>query len=74
NLLLQNYYHLDTIPLPHFSLYHHILHTSLLFNIIPQPFQPTTIHHHLLFHIPPPNKHHLATTLIKYFNTNYHYI
>lgn len=32
NLLLQKYYHLDSIPVGDFSLYDHILDTSLLFN------------------------------------------
>ena len=35
NLLLQKNYHLDSIPVGDFSLYDHILDTSLLFNIIP---------------------------------------
>lgn len=39
NLLLQKYYHLDSIPVGDFSLYDHILDTSLLFNIIPERFK-----------------------------------
>ncbi|NGQ47542.1 5-methyltetrahydropteroyltriglutamate--homocysteine S-methyltransferase, partial [Staphylococcus aureus] len=51
NLLLQKYYHLDSIPVGDFSLYDHILDTSLLFNIIPERFQGRTIDDDLLFDI-----------------------
>ncbi|SUK94493.1 5-methyltetrahydropteroyltriglutamate--homocysteine methyltransferase [Staphylococcus aureus] len=74
NLLLQKYYHLDSIPVGDFSLYDHILDTSLLFNIIPERFQGRTIDDDLLFDIARGNKDHVASALIKWFNTNYHYI
>ncbi|WP_367121184.1 5-methyltetrahydropteroyltriglutamate--homocysteine S-methyltransferase [Staphylococcus capitis] len=74
NLLLQKNYHLDSIPVGDFSLYDHILDTSLLFNIIPKRFQGREVDDDLLFDIARGNKEHVASALIKWFNTNYHYI
>src|SRR5699024_2240559 len=74
NLLLQKNYNLSSIPVGDFSLYDHILDTSLLFNIIPKRFQGRTINDDLLFDIARGNKEHVASALIKWFNTNYHYI
>ena len=74
NLLLQKNYHLDSIPVGDFSLYDHILDTSLLFNIIPERFQGREVNDDLLFDIARGNKEHVASALIKWFNTNYHYI
>ncbi|WP_251521476.1 MULTISPECIES: 5-methyltetrahydropteroyltriglutamate--homocysteine S-methyltransferase [Staphylococcus] len=74
NLLLQKNYHLDSIPVGDFSLYDHILDTSLLFNIIPERFQGRPVNDDLLFDIARGNKEHVASALIKWFNTNYHYI
>ncbi len=74
NLLLQKNYHLDSIPVGDFSLYDHILDTSLLFNIIPERFQGREVNDDLLFDIAHGNKEHVASALIKWFNTNYHYI
>ncbi|MGV2419355.1 MAG UNVERIFIED_CONTAM: 5-methyltetrahydropteroyltriglutamate--homocysteine S-methyltransferase, partial [Staphylococcus saprophyticus] len=47
---------------------------SLLFNIIPERFQGRDIDDDLLFDIARGNKEHVASALIKWFNTNYHYI
>lgn len=74
NLLLQKSYNLSSIPVGDFSLYDHILDTSLLFNIIPERFQGRDIDDDLLFDIARGNKEHVASALIKWFNTNYHYI
>ena len=74
NLLLQKYYKLDSVPVGDFSLYDHILDTSLLFNIIPKRFQGNDVNTDLLFDIARGNKEHVASALIKWFNTNYHYI
>ena len=74
NLLLQKNYNFDSIPVGDFSLYDHILDTSLLFNIIPERFQGREVNNDLLFDIARGNKEHVASALIKWFNTNYHYI
>ncbi|WP_156105220.1 5-methyltetrahydropteroyltriglutamate--homocysteine S-methyltransferase [Staphylococcus sp. ZWU0021] len=74
NLLLQKNYNLSSIPVGDFSLYDHILDTSLLFNIIPERFQGRDIDDDLLFDIARGNKEDVASALIKWFNTNYHYI
>ena len=74
NLLLQKNYNLDSIPVGDFSLYDHILDISLLFNIIPERFQGREVNNDLLFDIARGNKEHVASALIKWFNTNYHYI
>lgn len=74
NLLLQKNYGLDSVPVGDFSLYDHILDTSLLFNIIPERFQGRDVDDDLLFDIARGNKEHVASALIKWFNTNYHYI
>ncbi|WP_425424809.1 5-methyltetrahydropteroyltriglutamate--homocysteine S-methyltransferase [Staphylococcus schleiferi] len=74
NLLLQKHYGLDSVPVGDFSLYDHILDTSLLFNIIPERFQSREVNDDLLFDIARGNKENVASALIKWFNTNYHYI
>ncbi|EGQ3325067.1 5-methyltetrahydropteroyltriglutamate--homocysteine S-methyltransferase [Staphylococcus pseudintermedius] len=74
NLVLQQNYNLDSVPVGDFSLYDHILDTSLLFNIIPTRFQDRDVDDDLLFDIARGNKSHVASALIKWFNTNYHYI
>ena len=74
NLLLQKNYNLTSVPVGDFALYDHILDTSLLFNIIPERFQGREVNNDLLFDIARGNKEHVASALIKWFNTNYHYI
>ncbi|QHW38286.1 5-methyltetrahydropteroyltriglutamate--homocysteine S-methyltransferase [Staphylococcus ursi] len=74
NLVLQQNCNLDSVPVGDFSLYDHILDTSLLFNIIPTRFQDRDIDDDLLFDIARGNKSHVASALVKWFNTNYHYI
>ncbi|MFB3185968.1 5-methyltetrahydropteroyltriglutamate--homocysteine S-methyltransferase, partial [Staphylococcus pseudintermedius] len=72
--VLQQNYNLDSVPVGDFSLYDHILDTSLLFNIIPTRFQDRDVDDDLLFDIARGNKSHVASALVKWFNTNYHYI
>lgn len=74
NLVLQQNYNLDSVPVGDFSLYDHILDTSLLFNVIPTRFQDRDVDDDLLFDIARGNKSHVASALVKWFNTNYHYI
>ncbi|EHC9916938.1 5-methyltetrahydropteroyltriglutamate--homocysteine S-methyltransferase [Staphylococcus pseudintermedius] len=74
NLVLQQNYNLDSVPVGDFSLYDHILDTSLLFNIIPTRFQDRDVDDDLLFDIARGNKSYVASALVKWFNTNYHYI
>ncbi|EHT7652892.1 5-methyltetrahydropteroyltriglutamate--homocysteine S-methyltransferase [Staphylococcus pseudintermedius] len=74
NLVLQQNYNLYSVPVGDFSLYDHILDTSLLFNIIPTRFQDRDVDDDLLFDIARGNKSHVASALVKWFNTNYHYI
>ncbi|MGZ9799897.1 5-methyltetrahydropteroyltriglutamate--homocysteine S-methyltransferase [Staphylococcus pseudintermedius] len=74
NLVLQQNYNLDSVPVGDFSLYDHILDTSLLFNNIPTRFQDRDVDDDLLFDIARGNKSHVASALVKWFNTNYHYI
>lgn len=74
NLVLQQNYNLVSVPVGDFSLYDHILDTSLLFNIIPTRFQDRDVDDDLLFDIARGNKSHVASALVKWFNTNYHYI
>ncbi|WP_142254898.1 5-methyltetrahydropteroyltriglutamate--homocysteine S-methyltransferase [Mammaliicoccus sciuri] len=73
-LTIQKDQHVDHIPTGDFSLYDHVLDTSLLFNIIPERFQGRPVDDDLLFDIARGNKDHVASALIKWFNTNYHYI
>lgn len=73
-LTIQKDHHVDHIPTGDFSLYDHVLDTSLLFNIIPERFQGRPVDDDLLFDIARGNKNHVASALIKWFNTNYHYI
>ncbi len=73
-LTIQKDHHVDHIPTGDFSLYDHVLDTSLLFNIIPERFQGRPVDDDLLFDIARGNKDYVASALIKWFNTNYHYI
>lgn len=65
----------EIIPVADFSLYDHILDTSVAFNVIPERFQTgegntlTTY-----FDIARGNEAGVASEMTKWFNTNYHYI
>lgn len=65
---------LDFIPVGDFSLYDHILDLSVQFGIIPKRFAKEEINLNLYFAIARGNKDNVASSMKKWFNTNYHYI
>ena len=65
---------LDLIPVGDFSLYDHILDLSFQFGIIPKRFAKEDITLDLYFAIARGDKEHVASSMKKWFNTNYHYI
>lgn len=65
---------LDFIPVGDFSLYDQILDLSVQFNIIPERFSDSEVDQDLYFAIARGNKNHVASSMKKWFNTNYHYI
>ena len=65
---------LDFIPVGDFSLYDHILDLSVQFGVIPNRFAKEEINLDLFFAIARGNKENVASSMKKWFNTNYHYI
>jgi len=65
---------LDLIPVGDFSLYDHILDLSVQFGVIPNRFAKEDINLDLFFAIARGNKENVASSMKKWFNTNYHYI
>lgn len=65
---------LDLIPVGDFSLYDQILDLSVQFNIIPKRFAKAENDIDLYFAIARGNKENVASSMKKWFNTNYHYI
>lgn len=65
---------LDFIPVGDFSLYDHILDLSVQFGVIPKRFAKEEINLDLYFSIARGNKDDVASSMKKWFNTNYHYI
>lgn len=65
---------LDFIPVGDFSLYDHILDLSVQFGVIPKRFAKEEINLDLYFSIARGNKDNVASSMKKWFNTNYHYI
>ncbi|MFR5089702.1 MAG: 5-methyltetrahydropteroyltriglutamate--homocysteine S-methyltransferase [Streptococcus lutetiensis] len=65
---------LDFIPVGDFSLYDHILDLSVQFGVIPNRFAKEEINLDLFFVIARGNKDNVASSMKKWFNTNYHYI
>ena len=65
---------LDFIPVGDFSLYDHILDLSVQFGVIPNRFAKEEINLDLFFAIARGNKDNVASSMKKWFNTNYHYI
>ncbi|WP_062515473.1 5-methyltetrahydropteroyltriglutamate--homocysteine S-methyltransferase [Halobacillus sp. KGW1] len=66
---------LDLIPVGDFSYYDHVLDTSIMFGIIPKRFQdtePTSLETY--FNIARGTESAVASSMTKWFNTNYHYI
>lgn len=64
----------DLIPVGDFSLYDHILDLSVQFGIIPKRFSDQDIDLDLYFALARGNKDNVASSMKKWFNTNYHYI
>ncbi|MCS4487702.1 5-methyltetrahydropteroyltriglutamate--homocysteine S-methyltransferase [Streptococcus sciuri] len=64
----------DLIPVGDFSLYDHILDLSVQFGIIPERFSDQSIDLDLYFALARGNKANVASSMKKWFNTNYHYI
>ncbi|UZH05711.1 5-methyltetrahydropteroyltriglutamate--homocysteine S-methyltransferase [Heyndrickxia coagulans] len=67
---------IDLIPIGDFSLYDHILDTSVLFGLIPERFhhQNGAVSLDTYFSIARGNSDAVASEMTKWFNTNYHYI
>ncbi|SER14506.1 5-methyltetrahydropteroyltriglutamate--homocysteine S-methyltransferase [Streptococcus gallolyticus] len=65
---------LDFIPVGDFSFYDHILDLSVQFGVIPKRFAKEEINLDLYFAIARGNKDNVASSMKKWFNTNYHYI
>lgn len=65
---------LDLIPVGDFSLYDHILDLSVQFGVIPKRFSDEYIDLDLYFAIARGNQDNVASSMKKWFNTNYHYI
>ncbi|RWR12547.1 5-methyltetrahydropteroyltriglutamate--homocysteine S-methyltransferase [Siminovitchia fortis] len=68
---------IDLIPVGDFSLYDHVLDTSVLFDVIPKRFQENADSRTPLetyFAIARGTKDAVASEMTKWFNTNYHYI
>ena len=65
---------LDFIPVGDFSLYDHILDLSVQFGVFPKRFAKEEINLDLYFAIARGSKDNVASSMKKWFNTNYHYI
>ena len=65
---------LDFMPVGDFSLYDHILDLSVQFGVIPKRFAKEETNLDLYFAIARGNKDNVASSMKKWFNTNYHYI
>ncbi|CAM3966536.1 5-methyltetrahydropteroyltriglutamate--homocysteine S-methyltransferase [Lederbergia lenta] len=67
---------IDLIPVGDFSLYDHVLDTSLMFGVVPTRFQNSgaTSALETYFAIARGTKDAVASEMTKWFNTNYHYI
>ncbi|VEF47943.1 5-methyltetrahydropteroyltriglutamate--homocysteine S-methyltransferase [Bacillus freudenreichii] len=67
---------IDLIPVGDFSLYDHVLDTSVMFGVIPKRFQEDCNRTALetYFAIARGMKNAVASEMTKWFNTNYHYI
>ena len=76
NLEKQRNIGVDLIPVGDFSLYDHVLDTSVMFGVVPKRFEyaggqvPLSTY----FDIARGNEDAVASEMTKWFNTNYHYI
>ena len=76
NLRKQKELGIDLIPVGDFSLYDHVLDTSIMFGVVPTRFayQGGKVPLETYFAIARGNKDAVASEMTKWFNTNYHYI
>lgn len=67
---------IDLIPVGDFSLYDHVLDTSIMFGVVPTRFEYAggKVPVDTYFDIARGNKDAIASEMTKWFNTNYHYI
>ena len=67
---------IDLIPVGDFSLYDHVLDTSIMFGVVPKRFanQGGKAPLETYFAIARGKKDAVASEMTKWFNTNYHYI
>lgn len=65
---------IDLIPVGDFSCYDHVLDLSFQFNVIPKRFDEYERNLDLYFAIARGDKDNVASSMKKWFNTNYHYI
>lgn len=76
NLKKQQETGIDLIPVGDFSLYDHVLDTSVMFGVIPERFDYNggNVSLDTYFAVARGNKTAVASEMTKWFNTNYHYI
>nr|WP_090885997.1 5-methyltetrahydropteroyltriglutamate--homocysteine S-methyltransferase [Evansella caseinilytica] len=76
NLSKQKERGIDLIPVGDFSLYDHVLDTSVMFGLVPQRFQYSggSVPLETYFAIARGTDEAVAAEMTKWFNTNYHYI
>jgi 5-methyltetrahydropteroyltriglutamate--homocysteine methyltransferase len=76
SLQKQKDFGIDLIPVGDFSLYDHVLDTSIMFGVVPTRFAYAggKVPLDTYFAIARGNKDAVASEMTKWFNTNYHYI
>ena len=76
NLQKQKELGIDLIPVGDFSLYDHVLDTSIMFGVVPTRFEYAggKVPLETYFAIARGTKDAVASEMTKWFNTNYHYI
>ena len=76
SLRKQKEFGVNLIPVGDFSLYDHVLDTSIMFGVVPTRFayQGGKVSLETYFAIARGNKDAVASEMTKWFNTNYHYI
>jgi len=76
NLRKQKDLGIDLIPVGDFSLYDHVLDTSIMFGVVPTRFEYAggKVPLETYFAIARGTKDAVASEMTKWFNTNYHYI
>lgn len=76
NLTKQKDLGIELVPVGDFSLYDHVLDTSIMFGIVPERFkyEGGKVDLNTYFAIARGTKDAVASEMTKWFNTNYHYI